>query len=556
MALKLQELQSREAITNSDGTPSRYFLQYLRSRGGALTDIEAELFSLVDRVGDVETNKVDKTTQVIAGAGLTGGGTLSGNVTLNVNSSGVLDGISSTRGSVLYRGAGGWSALPPGLVGDVLTSGGTGADPTWAVGGGGGGSIQTMLDSISSTQGTILYRSATAWTPLAPGTSGQLLGTNGSGANPSWTTPVTYNIQTMLDGISSTRGTILYRGASGWSTLSPGTSGDFLKTNGAGADPSWAAQASPNIQTLLDGISTTRGETLYYNGTDWVALAPGTSGYLLKTNGSGADPSWTAPANIQTLLDGISSTQGAVLYRGVSSWSALAPGTAGQFLKTNGAGFNPAWGTPSGSGSGGIYIRPSVVQYASSCANSGSVTFAAPVTPGNILVCVASHYNNVSTFTNGWSILLNRNGSSTDGNLIATKIADSGDSTVISVFGSVAGSNITIFEIQDSLGVVVLPWKDIQEQAGSSTTTLNVGIPSDKCLLVGAFSTVQANTAPTSVTGATAGTTVTGTSTSASPRQMTPFTNDTVTKGSQTITATYAATPRSYGYAVIALPSI
>lgn len=262
----------------------------------------------------------------------------------------------------------------------------------------------------------------------------------------------------------------------------------------------------------------------------------------------------TLTADVQEILDQITVTQGYVLYRAAGGWAALPPGTTGQVLQTNGAGADPAWANAAGGG--GIYVRPSVVQYASSCANSGSVTFAAPVTPGNLLICVASHYNNVTNFTSGWSILLNRNVASTDGNLVATKIADSDDSTVISVFGGVAGSNMTIFEVQDSLGVVVLPWRDIQGQVGSSTTTLRVGIPNDKCLLVGAFSTVSANTAPTSVTGATAGTTVTGTSTSASPRQITPYVNNTVTKGSQTVTATYAATPRSYGYAVVALPSI
>lgn len=40
---------------------------------------------------------------------------------------------------------------------------------------------------FSSTQGTIIYRNASAWTTLAPGTSGQVLKTNGAGANLSWT---------------------------------------------------------------------------------------------------------------------------------------------------------------------------------------------------------------------------------------------------------------------------------------------------------------------------------------------------------------------------------
>ena len=48
-------------------------------------------------------------------------------------------------------------------------------------------SMSTLLDeTIGSTQGQILYRNATVWTPLAPGTAGQVLTTGGAGANPSW----------------------------------------------------------------------------------------------------------------------------------------------------------------------------------------------------------------------------------------------------------------------------------------------------------------------------------------------------------------------------------
>jgi hypothetical protein len=45
--------------------------------------------------------------------------------------------------------------------------------------------------------------------------------------------------------------------------------------------------------------------------------------------------------------------QGDLLYRGAASWSRLPAGTAGQFLKTSGAGANPAWDTPGG-GSGSV----------------------------------------------------------------------------------------------------------------------------------------------------------------------------------------------------------
>lgn len=53
-----------------------------------------------------------------------------------------------------------------------------------------GGSLTATacLDSLGSTQGQILYRNATNWTILAPGSSGQLLQSGGAAANPSWIT--------------------------------------------------------------------------------------------------------------------------------------------------------------------------------------------------------------------------------------------------------------------------------------------------------------------------------------------------------------------------------
>jgi len=131
MTLRLQELQQREAMVNPDGTPSQYFLRYLKARGGALTDLEASILS-----------KADKSTQVIAGAGLDGGGDLSSDVTLSANEQEILDAISTTQGSILYRGSSDWVVLTPSTAGKVLTTNGPSANPTWeAVTGGGGGGM-------------------------------------------------------------------------------------------------------------------------------------------------------------------------------------------------------------------------------------------------------------------------------------------------------------------------------------------------------------------------------------------------------------------------------
>jgi len=63
--------------------------------------------------------------------------------------------------------------------------------------------------------------------------------------------------------------------------------------------------------------------------------------------GSGA-AGVTTPAAASSALDLISTTQGAVLYRNASAWTALTPGTSGQLLSTQGAAANPIWVTATG----------------------------------------------------------------------------------------------------------------------------------------------------------------------------------------------------------------
>lgn len=115
--LFLPQLESRQPLVDvNSGQPSAYFLRYLKDRGGALTDLEA---MYVGR-------------QIIAGLGLNGGGVLSaGDVTIDADVQAILDEITTTQGAVLYRAAAGWVPLLPGTAGQVLTTNGAAAGPTW-----------------------------------------------------------------------------------------------------------------------------------------------------------------------------------------------------------------------------------------------------------------------------------------------------------------------------------------------------------------------------------------------------------------------------------------
>ena len=51
----------------------------------------------------------------------------------------------------------------------------------------------------------------------------------------------------------------------------------------------------PSTGQFIDLASAAQGDVLYYNGTSYVRLAPGTSGQVLTSGGAGANPSWAAP---------------------------------------------------------------------------------------------------------------------------------------------------------------------------------------------------------------------------------------------------------------------
>jgi hypothetical protein len=240
--------------------------------------------------------------------------------------------LTNARGSILTRTSLGWVNLAPGSAGTYLKAAGAGADLSWDVPTGSGtvtsvatgsgltgGPITTtgtvalatiasdrifanisggsavpsantltaILDHIlGTTQGAVIYRNATTWTVITPGTSGQVLTTGGAAANVSWAdvpasaaipnnrvlanvsggvaTPSATTITNLLDAlIGSTRGTIIYRTNSGWVGLAAGTSGQYLKTAGTSGDPSW----STNQGDKLSITSPAAQDTLYYNSS-------------------------------------------------------------------------------------------------------------------------------------------------------------------------------------------------------------------------------------------------------------------------------------------------
>lgn len=84
--------------------------------------------------------------------------------------------------------------------------------------------------------------------------------------------PSDNTLSAILDNIlGSSQGDIIYRGASNWTVLAPGTSGNFLQTQGASANPQWAAGGSGVTSVATAGLAT--GGTITTTGTITVTAA-------------------------------------------------------------------------------------------------------------------------------------------------------------------------------------------------------------------------------------------------------------------------------------------
>jgi hypothetical protein len=134
----------------------------------------------------------------------------------------------------------------------------------------------------------------------------------------------------------------------------------FALTLFAGALSGHEATAACTVpNTLTNGTTADATQVM----TNFNAVATCTSDADNLTSGSVAAAQMST--NLSAAVDSaFGSTQGSILYRGASGWVALAPGTAGQVLSTNGAGANPSWVPQSGGGGGGLppfYVNPQAI---------------------------------------------------------------------------------------------------------------------------------------------------------------------------------------------------
>src|SRR5271170_3381986 len=114
-----------------------------------------------------------------------------------------------------------------------------------ASGGGGGGGGITFSGSVTAGNCSQIVSSSQLSDSGAPCGAGLVSIANGdvlSNITGSSSTPSGNTLTATLDAVfGSTRGAILERGASSWALVTPGTSGFVLTSNGAAADPTYQA---------------------------------------------------------------------------------------------------------------------------------------------------------------------------------------------------------------------------------------------------------------------------------------------------------------------------
>ena len=296
----------------------------------------------------------------------------------------------STRGSILTRGASGWTVLAPSATsGQALCSNGTGADPSYqTVSSGSSGAALTKADdtNVTLTLGGTPATAVLQATSITAGWTGTLaVARGGTGASDSGTARTNLGL-----------GSIATQAASNVAITGGSVAGitDLAVADG-GTGASDAATARTNLGLAIGtdvqaqnvrladvaAVGVTDNAVLIGNGTNLVlesgatlktslgltigtdvqaydaqladvAGVTATDGLYLQGNGTnlvmgGLD---MGDATAGTLTAGRGGTgtssyaQGDILYaNGTSLLAKLAAGTAGQYLRTGGSGANPSW---------------------------------------------------------------------------------------------------------------------------------------------------------------------------------------------------------------------
>lgn len=190
--------------------------------------------------------------------------------------------------------------------------------------------ITTFLDKIGSVQGDILYRDADAWAVLDPGTDGQVLTTHGSAANPTWedaaspTPPLTHNHIFVGDASNVAADVAMSGDATIADTGAVTVVGTHLADGSAGS-PSGSIHAGDtgffwDSTNSAVGLSISGSEKVFFSGSQTVFSTSG-AGYVHKVMGEGTT---------NNIVEFYGTTAGAARYSCRSARGTIASPAASQ----------------------------------------------------------------------------------------------------------------------------------------------------------------------------------------------------------------------------------
>lgn len=171
--LSLPRLSNSGPIASNGGAPTIYLVKWWNAVctaiEGAVNQIATQQAQIDDALGIANgaAASASQISQAVVALGTVGkGGT--GQTSLTAHAVIVGEGMAPV------------ASVGPGATNTVLAGAGSSTDPAFET-------VTALLDAaFGSTQGSILYRNATVWTMLGPGTAGQKLTSGGPAANPSW----------------------------------------------------------------------------------------------------------------------------------------------------------------------------------------------------------------------------------------------------------------------------------------------------------------------------------------------------------------------------------
>jgi hypothetical protein len=262
-----------------------------------------------------QNHLVDSGVACGAGSGTPGGA----NNTVQINTSGSFSGVGpGTTSTLLHGNAGGPPAYNPVALGTDVSG-------TLPVANGGIG-VGTL-----AAHGVVIGNGTSAPAVSGAGTAGQVLTSNGASADPTFqagggsSTPGGTNHQTQINGAGSFAG------------VGPGTSGQVLTSNGASSDPTFQTVTGTGTVT---SVAITAPTFLSVSGSP----ITGAGTLALSLSGT-ALPAANGGTGATTLT-----AHGVVVGNGGSALAATAAGTTGQVLTSNGSSADPTFQTVTGTG--------------------------------------------------------------------------------------------------------------------------------------------------------------------------------------------------------------